>query len=596
MVYSYSMSFVTDSKIVRLRGPVPAEIDEALLEYSPLFRALLYSRGITTREAAAIYLSPDYERDLHSPMLIEGLGRAVLRILRAIEQKERIVVYADYDCDGIPGAVIMHDFFTLIDYDNFSVYIPHRYREGYSLNIPAIMQFAQEDTKLIITVDAGITDHAQVARAQELGIDVIVTDHHLPHIVNGVEDLPNAYAVVNSKQTKCTYPFQYLSGAGVAFKLVQALLEEGSFGVPKGSEKWLLDMVGLAVIADMVPLTGENRILAHFGLRVLRKSRRPGLLSVLRRARARQGEITEDDVGYLIAPRINAASRMGEPMRAFQLLSTRDNKKGDEIADYLERLNRERKKTVARMLEVAESQAIEGNSSAVLLVGREDWYPGVLGLVANKMAEAHLKPVFAWGMQGSPDIKGSCRSYGSVNMVLLMQEADTLARSRGEDGFTDCGGHAMAGGFSLDPKNILNLATWLNLAYLGKDRNQNPIEDEVLVDGELTLDDLNWNTYRSLESFGPFGMENERPIFLIKGAPVERVAWFGAKEIHLRLSFQDNSGRLFSAVRFSAPLTWKEMGIVSGDIVDIVGSLEKSNFMGRSELRLRLWNLSYSNK
>jgi len=254
-----------------LRDELPSSIREELSEYPPLMQELLYFRGIGTAEEAFHFLKPDYEEHLHDPFLLPDMEKAVVRILRAIENNEKVVIYSDYDMDGGPGGVILHDFFKKIGYEHFQNYIPHRHEEGYGLNVPAIEQFAKDGATLLITVDCGITDAEQVHVANELGIDVIITDHHLP-----AKQLPEAHAIINPKRKDSTYPFDGLCGAGVAFKVVQALIQKGNFELKEGWEKWLLDMAGLATIADMVPLRGENRALAHFGLAVLRKSPRPG--------------------------------------------------------------------------------------------------------------------------------------------------------------------------------------------------------------------------------------------------------------------------------------------------------------------------------
>jgi len=254
------------------RKKVPHGVSKNLEAYPELVQELLFSRGIETAKEAEEFLNPDYTKHVHDPFLIKDMEKAVLRILLAMEQNEKIVIYSDYDCDGIPGGVILHDFFKKINYENFENYIPHRHEEGYGLNLSAIESCAESNTKLLITVDCGITDVVPVTRANELGIDVIITDHHLVG-----KKLPPAYAILNSKQEDDSYPFDLLCGAGVAFKLVQGLLEKGSFNVTQGWEKWLLDMAGLSTIADMVPLVGENRVLAYYGLKVLRKSPRLGL-------------------------------------------------------------------------------------------------------------------------------------------------------------------------------------------------------------------------------------------------------------------------------------------------------------------------------
>ncbi|MEK7106082.1 MAG: DHH family phosphoesterase [Patescibacteria group bacterium] len=313
--------------------------------YGELLRSLLEKRGITDEVQAEVFLTPDYERDLHDPFLMRDMERACVRIFEAIENNEKIVIYADYDCDGIPGAVILCDLFKLVNYTNYEVYIPQRNSEGYGLNMEAIEIFAKKNVKLLITVDLGITAIEEVVQAEVSDIDVIITDHHLPK-----ETLPKAYAILNPKVDE--YPEKMLCGAGVAFKLSQGFISKYGeyFKIPKGAEKWMLDMAGLATLSDMVPLTGENRAIAYFGVKVFRKSRRPGLQKLLSKIKIDQKTISEDDIGFMVTPRLNAASRMDDPMRAFELLSTLDEVEADTLAKHLTKINDERKSIVTGIM------------------------------------------------------------------------------------------------------------------------------------------------------------------------------------------------------------------------------------------------------
>src|ERR1035437_8219641 len=308
---------------------------------SEIIDILLEKRGINTPEAREIFLNPDYVRDLHDPFLMKDMERSCVRIFEAMEAKEKIVIYADYDCDGIPGAVILSDLFKKINYPNVEVYIPQRNSEGYGLNLTAIKQFVESGVKLIITIDLGITAVAEVAQAGIDGIDVIITDHHLPHAT-----LPRAYAILNPKVDE--YPEKMLCGAGVVFKLVQGFLKKYGeyYKISPGWEKWLLDMAGIATLSDMVPLLGENRAIASFGRKVLRKSPRPGLQKLLAKMNIDQRYLSEDDIGFMVTPRLNAASRMDNPLRAFELLATVDEVEAGVLALHLSKINDERKSIV----------------------------------------------------------------------------------------------------------------------------------------------------------------------------------------------------------------------------------------------------------
>jgi single-stranded-DNA-specific exonuclease len=293
-----------------LHDPLHETLREELIAYDDLTAALLSRRGIMTKEAAEKFLNPSYDNHLYDPFLMHDMRKAAERFARAIATGEKIAVWSDYDCDGIPGGVLLHDFLKKAG-ANFENYIPHRHDEGYGMNVAGIEKLAKNGIKLIVTVDSGITDVEPIARANELDMEVIVTDHHLPG-----EKLPDAFAILNpNARENETYPFRSLCGSGVAWKLVCATLAvapELRANVPTGWEKWLLDMVGLATIADMVPLIDENRLLATYGLLVMRKSPRIGLQKLLRGMRVEQRAITEDDVGFMIAPRVNAASRMAK--------------------------------------------------------------------------------------------------------------------------------------------------------------------------------------------------------------------------------------------------------------------------------------------
>ena len=360
-------------------------------KYGELLRTLLAKRGITDEAQAEIFLEPDYQRDLHDPFLMRDMEKACVRLFEAIDNNEKIVIYADYDCDGIPGAVILQDLFREIKYTNYEVYIPQRNSEGYGLNLDAVKDFANSNVKLIITIDLGITAVAEVAQAEVDGIDIIITDHHLPRQSesNGglAFNLPRAYAILNPKVDN--YPEKMLCGAGVMFKFVQGFLKKYGeyFKVKEGVEKWMLDMAGVATLSDMVPLVGENRALAYFGMKVLRKSPRPGLQKLLAKLNIEQKYLSEDDLGFMVTPRLNAASRMDDPMRAFELLSTDDEVQAEALVKHLSRINDERKSIVTGIMRDVNKNFDKRQMNEVIVIGNPAWRVGVLGLVAGKRRE-----------------------------------------------------------------------------------------------------------------------------------------------------------------------------------------------------------------
>lgn len=556
-----------------------AQMPLKLSAYPDLVQTLLKNRGITTPEAVEKFLNPNYKRDIYNPFLIMGMERAVLRILAAIDANEHIVIYGDYDCDGIPGSVVLHDFFKKIGYQNFQNYIPHRHNEGYGLNIAAVEKLACTGATLMITVDCAITDVAEVARANELGMDVIITDHHLPQ-----ETLPPAYVILNSKQSGDTYPDNMLCGAGLSWKLACALLSRGreKWNISDGWEKWLLDMVGLSTIADMVPLQNENRVLAYYGLQVLRKSRRVGLRKLLQKMDMRQENIVEDDVGFMIGPRINAASRMGNPLDAFCLLATADEAEADTLADHLVHLNDTRKGLVASMVKDARkhlnARHLESAMRDVIVIGNPEWRPGLAGLVASNLVETYARPVFVWGRTEDGRIKGSCRSDGSVNVVELMTSVRTGI-------FIDVGGHALSGGFSVETDAIHTLEDELVAVYQNVRREKEA--EEQMIDAPLALSEANWSTWKVVERFAPFGIGNPKPTFLFENIRVALVRRFGKENAHLELSFE--TSRIKAIMFFAEGESLS--ALVHGDMIDLVATMELNMFHGKRELRLRIVNV-----
>ncbi|MDO8620455.1 MAG: single-stranded-DNA-specific exonuclease RecJ [bacterium] len=582
-----------------VREAPSTEGEKELLAYSPLVRQLLYGRGITSGEEAEKFLNPHYENHCHDPFALKDMEKVVVRILTAVRDNEKITIFSDYDADGIPGAVVLHDFFKKLGYTNFVNYIPDRHTEGFGLSTSAVEQFGKDGTELLITIDCGITDVEEALRARELGIDVIITDHHLP----AQSGLPPAFAILNPKQADCAYPEKMLCGSGVVFKLVQALclrlrspLEFGACDLgfpatifPVGQEKWLLDMVGIATLSDMVPLTGENRVLAHYGLKVLRKSPRVGLGQLLLGLRLNRKDITEDDVGFSISPRINAASRMGVPMDAFRLFATTDEVEAGALAKHLDKINDERKGKVASLVKEVRKTVEERGVRKVVVAGNPNWRPALLGLVANSLAEDMQCPVFLWGRDlpagalaqagGGLELKGSCRSGGSVDLSVLMHEARSV--------FSDFGGHKEAGGFSTTLEQVHLLEEELERAY-EKVRTEQTLDSTVFADAVLSFDEVTLRTYQEVEKLAPFGVGNHKPIFLFENAKVRKMEQFGKEKQHLKLTFAKTDGVYVQAIKFYATIADFSAQLQEGSPITLLAHLEKSTFNNRTELRLRI--------
>ncbi len=549
------------------------------MTYPAFLRILLEKRGLKDEKAIEEFLNPDYDRDMHDPFLLKGMDKAVTRILEAVEKNEKVVIYSDYDADGIPGGVVLHDFFNKIGFTNFRNYIPHRHLEGFGLNHDAVTEFAEQKVNLIITIDCGIADVEEAKKIKELGMDLIITDHHEP-----LATLPEAIAIIDPKQKDCDYPFKGLCGSGVIYKVIQAILRRKDFGLKKGTEKWFLDMVGIATLSDMVPLVGENRALAFYGLKVLRKSPRVGLMKLLRLLKVEQSEVTEDDIGFTISPRINAASRMGNPEDAFNLFAATDEVKADEYARHLDSINNERKGTVAaiskEVQKVMEKRLADGEvKQKVLVIGNPDWKPSLLGLVANSLKDTHGCPVFLWGRDGSNVLKGSCRSDGSADLVALMQKVEIGI-------FGEYGGHAMSGGFSVLQEKVHLLEGELNKAYEVLTKDGNFVAEVVVPDMELSLGEVTLENYRHIEKLAPFGKDNPKPLFLFKKVKIAEAKMFGKEKNHLELSFENSRGRKVKAIGF-----FMKSDLKAGETINLYANFEKSTFRGFTELRLRITKL-----
>jgi len=542
---------------------------------SPLVATLLHNRSVAPDEVAD-FLAPHYDQHLHDPMLLHDMQSACERIEAALEEKQHIAVFADYDCDGIPGAVVAHDFFQAAKHDSLTVYIPHRHYEGFGLSVQAVEKLHEQGVQLIITIDCGSTDVAAVARANELGVDVIITDHHEPGDV-----LPQALAIVNPKLGE--YPFTELCGAAVMFKVTQALLSRRDYGVVTGFEKWWLDMVGVATIADMVPLRGENRVLASYGLQVLRKSRRPGLQQLLKKAKAQQQYLTEDDIGFTIGPRVNAASRMDTPEDAFHVLTAETVEDASAKVKHLEDLNQTRKTTVAQMTKDLHGRMHKLEEVPdVIVFGDPTWRPSLVGLTAGKLADEHGRPAFIWGKDGNGEYKGSCRSGGSVSVVELLRAIPQHLHAHG--------GHHVAGGFTIRDESIHEFPQALLEAYqaLGTEAH---VKEQVSIDAVLTLNEVNSFLYNDLQKLAPYGMANKKPLFAFKDVMPSVVEQFGKTKEHLKLQFATESGRLEAIDFFSTPESYEHTP-VADEPLTLIAHVEESRFMGRPQIRLRIVDIT----
>ncbi len=541
-----------------------------------LEKQILFYRGIKTAEDAENFFNPDYERDLSDFFDFPAMGKITSRITEAVKKNEKVVVFGDYDADGVCSCSVFHDFFKKIGFDNFEIYIPDR-SEGHGLNLPAIDEFIKQKVSLIITVDCGIVDIEETKKANAAGVNVIIIDHHLPSSMG----LPPAFAILDFFLEGEDESYRCFCGAGVVFKVVCALLKNEAFKIIPGWEKWLLDIVAIATIADMFPLVGENRILVYYGLEVLKKTRRKGLVALFQKLGVDKLNVTEDDIGFYVAPCINVASRMDHATISFSLLTTESDEEAGALSQKLIERNGERKKKTEEIFEEI-NRRMEGveNPPEIIVLGDEKWPVGIVALLANKVLEKYGRPAIIWGKGiASKEIKGSCRSNGRVNLVELLTEI-------GDKIFTEYGGHAVSTAFTLKEGQISKLGKEVEKAF--EKISHYEVEPPcVWLDAELDLEKINWDFYSFLDKFRPFGQGNQKPIFLLKNLEIWDTRTFGNGGIHLRLDFRKNSGEIISAIGFFAD-KFLNFPVNKGTMVDLAASVEKNIFNGRTELRLKI--------
>lgn len=510
----------------------------------------MWQRGLRDQTAIDEFFNPDYGTDLHDPFLLSGMEEAVSRILAAVQKRESILVYGDYDADGVCSSALLVVALRMLG-GQVQVYLPHRNAEGYGLSSSRIEQCVAEGVKLLITIDTGITFGEEVARAQAAGIDVIICDHHLPPAV-----LPKALAVVDPKLPQDRYPFKHLAACGVAFKLVQALGVRVKDRMAPGWEKLFLDLVAVATIADVMPLLGENRTLVRAGLYILAHTSRLGLKALMAVAGVEPKVLSlgqpvghipltnldAHTVGYLLAPRLNAASRMDHANTSFELLLTEDVEIAAALAQKLDEKNRERQTLVEEMLRAAERTIDPFKLPPILIVGSPDWSPGVLGLVAGRLKDKYLRPAVLFH-QGETEARGSCRSIDAFNIVEAMRSCGDI--------FTQMGGHPRAAGFTIPTENLVEFERCLKRTAAA---SLKPEDFKSLAEAQTELSSREY-TWELADWFGrmePFGEANPEPKLLMRGLEVIESRSVGDSARHLKLVLRpsDEPRRLLKAIAF----------------------------------------------
>jgi len=557
------------------KKPVYASDVEALqseINLSLISARLLVRLGVKTHEEALLFFKPTAEH-LHDSFLMKDMDVAVNRLIEAIHGRQKIMVYGDYDVDGTTAVSLMMGFLQELSADCFP-YIPDRYEEGYGFSFKGVEEAAAQGVSLIITLDCGIKDGKKIDRANELGMDVIVCDHHQP------EELPKAFAVLNPKRSDCPYPYKGLSGCGVGFKFICAVCDQLS--IPLETCFQWLDLVTIAIGADIVPLTGENRILAYLGLQQMATQRRPGIAALLKSAGHEEKPVGITEAVFLLAPRINAAGRIFSGRRAVELLMTTTTDDAEIVAAAIEENNKTRKEldksitleAIARIHNDPDSSGRFG-----MVVADPNWHKGVVGIVAARLVETFYKPAIVL-VEKDGILSGSARSIDGVDLYDVLQTCEQY--------LLQFGGHTMAAGLSMEKEKLDEFREAFSREIGSRLHGEQPIPS-ILYDEELPIHAIKPSLFHVIQQMEPFGPENMRPVFLAKrvisGANTKKI---GADRTHLRIHLMDDHERsvTMEGVAFHQA-HWYET-LVSGDPVDVLYSLDENHWNGRTTLQLQV--------
>lgn len=573
-------------KTWRILPSAPKEFHKKFPEYPGIIVDLLYHRVGKNKRAVKEFFCSDFQKDLHDPFAFRDMKKAVRRIQKAVKSKEKIAIFGDYDVDGVTSVTILYDTIRQLGAAP-KVYIPDRSREGYGMNVSAVEYLKSLGVGLIITVDCGIRDNQEVEKAAELGMDVIVTDHHLPGKV-----IPPAYATINCHLKKERYPFKELSGAGVAYKLACALVQlapnrDGLGKAPRGTfkkgfEKWLLDLVALGTIADMVPLIGENRTLVKYGLIVLGKTQRVGIRSLFSSARLPlKTDVAPDttQISFQIAPRLNAAGRMDHANASFELLKTGDPAEAQSIATGLESKNSRRQRLTDKIVKEIEARVNE--KIKVIFLGDRDWPIGVAGLAAGKICEKYARPAFIYNIEKN-ECRGSIRSISKFKVVRVLEKCRDL--------LTEYGGHDYAGGFTFPLKNQKKLLKRLE-SLADKMLKYEDLAWETRIDGRISLADVNWDLLKEIRRMEPFGVGNSTPLFLAEKVALANCSTVGNGNKHLKMWFRNGDVNIESIAFGKGE---KYCNLKFPVLLDIVFEISSDEWNGQKKLQLIVRDLRRS--
>ena len=550
--------------------PADLETDALSGHVPPAIAQVLVRRGIDTPQRLSALLDPPHKLP-YDPLRITGMDIALKRLYAAVNNGERVGVFGDFDVDGITGTAIISEGLTSLGVP-VTPYLPHRVDEGHGLSNAAIDTMAQQGVTLIVTVDTGITSFEEVDYAKSLGVDVIITDHHLPH-----DGVPNAVTSLNPKLPGGDYPFFELCGAGIGFKLVQGLFE--FYGQPW--DPGLLELAALGTIADLVPLLDENRYLVQEGLRELANPRRPGLRALYGSARVDPDEITAETVSFQIAPRLNSAGRMGDPMDSFNLLTTTSREEAGALTHKLESLNMERRAASEEAYVIAD-QLVEdlGELPPLLVISDERFLRGVAGLIAGRLVDRHRRPAVVIAVEGEYSV-ASGRSIPEFNIVAAMESCEDL--------LVRFGGHSQAAGLTVATKDIPQLKSRLE-AYSAESLETQGLIRTVEIDAEISFDELDETMIRWINDLEPYGPGNPRPVFASMGVKVLETFHMGREQQHLRLRVEMNGAR-FTALAFNQAHKWQP----NTEFADLAFTVMNDSFRGKGAIALRLLDFKPSN-
>lgn len=556
-----------------------------------LFDRILEARGITGQKKA-VFLSPQYDAR-HDPYLLPDMKAAVERLVQAHSRQERITIYGDYDIDGLTATTVLLDALNSFGFERVKAFIPNRFTEGYGLTVDAIERIAAQGADLIITVDCGSLSHAEITRAKELGVDVIVTDHH-----NVAPQQPPAVAVINPKRLLQDHPDEYenyllkpssafkgkiypfldLPGVGVAFKLVQAL-QSRLTGLEPGQEKWLLDLVALGTVCDVVTLVDENRTHVFWGLKVLSKTRRAGLKALMAVAGVRQQAVDARSLGFALGPRMNAAGRLETAQYALDMLTATDPMEALQYARQLDEMNQARRREQDVIFKEALIQAETFKDDPVLVVASEGWNHGIVGIVAAKLLERYQKPTFVLAIHDD-EAKGSARSYGDFSAADAIRSADSI--------ITKGGGHKLAAGVTVPASRIDDFRAQVNAFYTQQNLREQTHLLLPLADTDAHLEEVTEGLITAIATLEPFGNGNPQPVLRTEPLIVRGVRRMGDSGQHIKLTLQSDTGNSIDVVAFNAPdYFFVEQGIS----IRVWYAPELNEWQGRRRVEGRLLHL-----